>query len=60
MLIATAELTRTCSGWHQNSGGDSKTLATAEAQAVMWLNLLVGHPESNSYFPEAKAFNSLV
>jgi hypothetical protein len=26
-------ITRACSGWPQHPGGDSKTLATAEAQA---------------------------
>jgi hypothetical protein len=28
-------LTRACSGWPQHSGGDSKILATADAQAVV-------------------------
>jgi hypothetical protein len=32
--ITPSRLTRACSGWYQHSGGDSKTLATAEAQAV--------------------------
>jgi hypothetical protein len=38
-------LTRACSGWPQHTGDDSKTFATAEAQAVLRLKLLVGAPK---------------
>jgi hypothetical protein len=30
-------LTRACSGWSRHSGGDSKILATADAQVVVLL-----------------------
>jgi hypothetical protein len=40
LLQSNHYLTRACSGWPQYSGNDSKILATADAQAVMRLEIL--------------------